>query len=196
MLMGGYDITVPGYWRTSRKGRAILKGELVMAEFVEGIFLAPEGGAQMKGVQAATALEGCGLEGDRYCAGTGHWSRFGRVCEVTFIAAEDLHNIERETGVSVKNGEHRRNVVTRGISLKTLRRGERFRVGEVAFEYRGPRSVCRYIERLTEPGMTQALKGRGGICASVIENGTLRVGDKIEALQRTEERPQRQRDER
>jgi MOSC domain-containing protein YiiM len=194
--MGSYDITVPGYWRTSRKGRAILKGELVMAEFVEGIFLAPEGGAQMKGVQAATALEGCGLEGDRYCAGTGHWSRFGRVCEVTFIAAEDLHNIERETGVSVKNGEHRRNVVTRGISLKTLRRGERFRVGEVAFEYRGPRSVCRYIERLTEPGMTQALKGRGGICASVIENGTLRVGDKIEALQRTEERPQRQRDER
>jgi MOSC domain-containing protein YiiM len=196
LLMGSYDITVPGYWRTSRKGRAILKGELVMAEFVEGIFLAPEGGAQMKGVQAATALEGCGLEGDRYCAGTGHWSRFGRVCEVTFIAAEDLHNIERETGVSVKNGEHRRNVVTRGISLKTLRRGERFRVGEVAFEYRGPRSVCRYIERLTEPGMTQALKGRGGICASVIENGTLRVGDKIEALQRTEERPQRQRDER
>jgi MOSC domain-containing protein YiiM len=194
--MGSYDITVPGYWRTSRKGRAILKGELVMAEFVEGIFLAPKGGAQMKGVQAATALEGCGLEGDRYCAGTGHWSRFGRVCEVTFIAAEDLHNIERETGVSVKNGEHRRNVVTRGISLKTLRRGERFRVGEVAFEYRGPRSVCRYIERLTEPGMTQALKGRGGICASVIENGTLRVGDKIEALQRTEERPQRQRDER
>jgi len=194
--MGSYDITVPGYWRTSRKGRAILKGELVMAEFVEGIFLAPEGGAQMKGVQAATALEGCGLEGDRYCAGTGHWSRFGRVCEVTFIAAEDLHNIEREIGVSVKNGEHRRNVVTRGISLKTLRRGERFRVGEVAFEYRGPRSVCRYIERLTEPGMTQALKGRGGICASVIENGTLRVGDKIEALQRTEERPQRQRDER
>ena len=36
------------------------------------------------------------------------------------------------TGVSVKNGEHRRNVVTRGTSLKALRRGERFRVGEVA----------------------------------------------------------------
>jgi MOSC domain-containing protein YiiM len=64
--------------------------------------------------------------------------------------------------------------------LKGLRRGERFRVGEVVCEYRGPRSVCRYIERLTEPGMTQALKGRGGICASVIENGTVRVGDEIE----------------
>ena len=164
-----------------------------MAGLVEGVFLAPEAGAEMKSVQGATALEDCGLEGDRYCAGTGHWSRFGRVCEVTFIAAEDLEDIERETGVGVKNGEHRRNVVTRGISLNTtLRRGERFRVGEVAFEYRGPRSVCRYIERLTEPGMTQALKGRGGICASVIENGTVRVGDEIEVVQPAEDRPQRQ----
>ena len=160
-----------------------------MAIFVEGIFLAPEGGAQMKGVQAATALEGCGLEDDRYCAGTGHWSRFGRVCEVTFIAAEDLDDIQRETSVSVNNGEHRRNVVTRGISLKALRRGQRFGAGEVVFEYRGPRSVCRYIERLTEPGMTQALKGRGGICARVIENGTVRVGDEIEVLQLNGERP-------
>ena len=108
----------------------------MVAEFVEGIFLALEAGVEMKSVQVATALEGCGLEGDRYCAGTGHWSRFGRVCEVTFIAAEDLDDIERETGVGVKNGEHRRNVVTRGISLKALRRGERFRVGEVVFEYR------------------------------------------------------------
>ena len=163
---------------------------------MEGIFIAPEAGAEMKGVEVATALEGCGLEGDRYCAGTGHWSRFGRVCEVTFIAAEDLHDIERETGVSVKNGEHRRNVVTRGISLKALRRGERFRVGEVVFENRGPRSVCRYVEQLTEPGMAWALKGRGGICARVIENGTVRVGDEIEVLQHAEERPKSQRGER
>jgi MOSC domain-containing protein YiiM len=192
LLMGAYDITDPGYWRTSRKARALLKGGLVMAGFVQGIFFALEGGAEMKSVQAATALEGCGLEGDRYCAGTGHWSRFGRVCEVTFIAGEDLDYIERETGVSVRNGEHRRNIVTRRISLKALRRGERFRVGEAMFEYRGPRSVCRYIERLTEPGMTQALKGSGGICARVIENGTVRVGDEIEVLQPTEECPQSQ----
>src|SRR5918997_2734450 len=153
-----------------------------MAGLVEGIFLAPEAGAEMKSVPAAEALVGRGLEGDRYCAGTGHWSRFGRVCEVTFIAAEDLDEIERETGVGVKNGEHRRNVVTRGINLKALRRGQRFRIGEVAFEYRGLRSVCRYIERLTEPGMTQALKGRGGICARVIQNGTVRVDDEIEVV--------------
>jgi MOSC domain-containing protein YiiM len=30
--------------------------------------------------------------------------------------------------------------------------------------------------------MTQALKGRGGVCARVIENGTVRVGDEIDLL--------------
>ena len=149
---------------------------------MEGLFIAQVGGAPMKGIQVTTALDGCGLEGDRYCTATGHWSRLGRVCEVTFIAAEDLDAIERETNVSVKNGEHRRNVVTRGISLKTLRRAERFRVGDAVFEHRGPRSVCQYIERLTESGMTQALKGRGGICARVIRSGAVRVGDDIEML--------------
>ena len=162
---------------------------------VEGIYVARGAGEPMERIGEVAAIEGCGLAGDRYCEGTGHWSRFGRVCQITLIAAEDLDAIAKETGIRVRDGEHRRNVVTRGISLKTLRRGERFRVGKVVFEYRGPRSVCRYIERLTEPGMTQALRGRGGICARVTENGTVRVGDEIEVLQPTEEHPQRQRDE-
>jgi MOSC domain-containing protein YiiM len=40
------------------------------------------------------------------------------------------------------------------------------------------------------------LKGRGGICAGVIETGTVRVGDEIEVLQPTWEREWKQRDER
>ena len=80
-----------------------------MAGFVQGIFFAPEGGAEMQSVQAATALEGRGLEGDRYCAGTGHWSRFGRVCEVTFIAAEEPPQ-HRARGR--RRGEERRAVST------------------------------------------------------------------------------------
>jgi hypothetical protein len=37
--------------------------------------------------------------------------------------------VVRETGVGVNNGEHRRNVLTAGISLNVLRRGQRFRAG-------------------------------------------------------------------
>ena len=135
----------------------------------------------MERVGEVAAIEGCGLASDRYCEGTGHWSRFGRVCQVTLIAAEDLDAIEKETGIRVCHGEHRRNVVLRGVNLGGLRR-RRFRIGGATLEYAGPRSVCRYIERLTEPGMTQALKGRGGVCVRVVESGPVRVHDKVVML--------------
>ena len=152
-----------------------------MPGFVEIIYVARGAGAPVERVEEIAAIEGCGLAGDRYCEGTGHWSRFGRVCQVTMIAAEDLDAIEKETGIRVRGGEHRRNVVLRGVKFGDLRR-RWFRIGGATLEYAGPRSVCRHIERLTEPGMTQALKGRGGVCASVVESGTLRVHDKVDVL--------------
>jgi MOSC domain-containing protein YiiM len=152
-----------------------------MPGFVEGIYVARGAGAPVERVEEVAAIEGCGLAGDRYCEGTGHWSRFGRVCQVTLVAAEDLDAIEKETGIRVRDGEHRRNVVLRGVNLGDLRR-RRFRIGGATLEYVGPRSVCRYIERLTEPGMPLALKGRGGVCASVVESGPVRVHDRVDVL--------------
>jgi len=149
-----------------------------MAGVIEGIYLAREGGAPVERVEEVEALKGCGLKGDRYCSGTGHWSRFDRDCEVTFVEAEDLDRIGLETGLQVKNGEHRRNIVTRGVSLKDLRR-TRFRIGEAVFGHGKPCSVCQHVERLTEPGMARALKGRGGMCARVLEGGRVRSGDVI-----------------
>jgi MOSC domain-containing protein YiiM len=82
----------------------------------------------------------------------------------------------------VAHGEHRRNLVTRGVDLRGLA-GWRFRVGEAVFHYDRPRPPCRYIEGLTQPGMTRALAARrGGICARVVESGLIRVGDTIELI--------------
>ncbi len=152
-----------------------------MVGVIEAIYIAREQGTPVERLVEVEALKGCGLEGDRYCSGTGHWSRFGRDCEVTFVEAEDLDRIQAETGLRLKNGEHRRNVVTRGVSLSDLRR-VRFRVGEAVFGYGKPCSVCRHIERVTETGMTQALKGRGGMCAKVIQGGRIRRGDAVVIL--------------
>lgn len=153
-----------------------------MAGFIEGIYIASQGGARAERVGESEALEGRGLEGDRYSESTGHWSRFGiRACEVTLVEAEDLEAMEGEAGASVMDGEHRRNVVTRGIDLDDLRR-KRFRIGEAIFEYQKPCSICRHVERLTEPGMTEALKGRGGICARVVEGRKIREGDPVTVL--------------
>jgi MOSC domain-containing protein YiiM len=144
---------------------------------VEAIFIVPAGGETMQRVDEVRALANCGLEGDRYCRRTGYWTGVDE-CEATFIQAEHLEEITRTHGVAVNQGEHRRNIVTRGIGLDSLR-GRRFQVGEAVFEYDRPRPPCSYIEGLTEPGMTRALMGRGGICARVVRSGKVQVGDTI-----------------
>jgi MOSC domain-containing protein YiiM len=146
---------------------------------VEGIFVTGEGSAKMEQVEEVTTVEGCGIAGDRYCEGTGFWTRYGDVCQVTLIEAEDLDYIEGELGIRVKDGQHRRNIITRGIRLGDLRR-KRFRVGEALLEFDRSRPPCRHVQDLSEPGMTRALKGRGGICARVIRAGRIRAQDVIE----------------
>lgn len=134
----------------------------------------------MQRVAQVRAVAGEGLAGDRYRVDAGYWSRTGwDVCQVTLIRGEDLEWIERTTGARVLDGQHRRNLVTRGIDLEALD-GKRFRVGEVELAYDRPRPPCRYIAGLTEPGMTEALsEGRGGICATIITSGTIREGDAV-----------------
>jgi hypothetical protein len=148
---------------------------------VEEIYVTDKGSAPMRRVPEVETVAGCGIRGDRYCEGTGYWTAYGDVCEITLISAEDLDHIEGELGISVKNGEHRRNLVVRGLDLSELRR-RRFRVGEAVLEYDRPRPPCRHVQDLSEPGMTRALKGRGGICARVIEAGKIRAGDRVEPL--------------
>src|ERR671917_445410 len=94
-----------------------------MKGVVEGIYVTSQGSAAMERVEEVTTVEGCGIEGDRYCEGTGFWTGYGDVCQVTLIEGEDLD--------------------------------------------------------FSEPGMTRALKGRGGICARVVEAGQIRAQDAI-----------------
>jgi MOSC domain-containing protein YiiM len=150
-----------------------------MEGVVEGIYIAREGSAEMERIEEVRTIEGRGIEGDRYCEGTGFYTPYGDVCEVTLISSEDLDSIESELGISVKNGEHRRNIITRGIRIEDLR-GKRFRIGETILEYDRPRPPCGHVQDLTEQGMRRALRGRGGICARVVEGGMIRARDAIE----------------
>lgn len=152
-----------------------------MAGKVEEIYVTPKGSTEMKRVEEIRALTGCGLEGDRYCEGTGYWTPYGDVCQVTLIEGENLDEIREEAGLKVHGGEHRRNIITRGIELADLR-GERFRLGEAVLAYDRPRPPCKHIQDMTEPGMTRALRRRGGICVRVVEGGKIRASDTIEIL--------------
>ncbi|MGF1639572.1 MAG: MOSC domain-containing protein [Rhodospirillales bacterium] len=144
---------------------------------VEWIFVAAAGGAAMQSVDRVEAIAGRGLKGDRYGerrgSGTG-WDE----CQVTLIEGEHLERIAAESGVRVLNGEHRRNIVSRGIVLERLH-GARFRIGTAVLAYDRPRPPCAYIASITEPLMTRALGARAGICARVLCGGIIRRGDPI-----------------
>ena len=73
-----------------------------MKGVVEGIFVTGEGSAAMERVEEVRTVEGCGIEGDRYCEGTGFWTRYGDVCQVTLIEGEDLDYIQDELGIGVE----------------------------------------------------------------------------------------------
>ncbi len=148
---------------------------------VEEIYVAPEGGAAMVKKEALKAVENSGLEGDRYLKKTGYWSGIDE-CQLTLIEGETLDQVSRETGLQVKRGEHRRNIVTRGIRLYKLQ-GREFSIGEARFVFDRPRPPCAYIQSLTEEGMTKALIGtKGGICARVLKSGDIRTNDTIEVV--------------
>ncbi len=147
---------------------------------VKAIYIVDEGGAPMQKLDQVKALADCGLEGDRYCNRAGYWTGVDE-CQATLIAAEDLEEIAQTTDVRIQKGEHRRNLITRGIRLDGLQ-GKMFQVGEAVFEYDRPRPPCVYIQKITQPGMTQALMGRGGICARVVKSGLIRIGDSIVVL--------------
>jgi MOSC domain-containing protein YiiM len=145
---------------------------------LEQIFVTAAGGEPMRPVDSIDAVAGSGLRGDRYATHRGYYSPFDE-CQVTLIRGEDLDEVARVFGVGVGAGEHRRNLVTRGVNLARLT-GRTFSVGEVVLSYDRPRPPCRYIATITEAGMTRALGARrGGICARVVESGVLRVGDPI-----------------
>jgi MOSC domain-containing protein YiiM len=149
---------------------------------VEALFTAPADGERMQSHDVVDVVDG-GIEGDRYLLGTGHYAPFD-VCEVTFVASEALDEVRREHGIDLTDGRHRRNVVTRGVDLHALLETT-FRVGDAVFRGTRPRPPCAHVERVAgEAGVARALRdGRGGICADVVDPGSVAVGDEVTVVE-------------
>lgn len=125
-------------------------------------------------VEAAEAIPGRGLAGDRYAAGAGTFPSPGDGSALTLVAAEVVESFAPPLTAS----EHRRNLVTRGVDLEALV-GRRFTVGDVLCEGRRPDEPCAHLERLAERPLLRALVHRGGLRADILGAGTIRVGDVV-----------------
>jgi hypothetical protein len=139
---------------------------------VAGILVAPAAEAPLVRVEAAVAVPGKGLDGDRYAGGRGTFSAPGRGYELTLVESEVLDEIE------LPWEDARRNVVTTGIVLNALV-GKGFRVGPVECVGRRLAEPCAHLEKLARPGLLRPLVHRGGLRADILSGGTITVGDEI-----------------
>jgi hypothetical protein len=155
---------------------------------VRAVFIAPESEATPDSVVAAEAVPRRGLRGDRYFDDAGTFTSWDDDEErpagydLTLIEREAVDAIERESGIGLEPGAHRRNVETEGVALNHLV-DEQFYVGDVLC--RGDRlcEPCDHLERLTEGGVREALLHRGGLRADVLEGGTIHAGDAVRRVE-------------
>lgn len=128
--------------------------------------------------QTAQLIEGVGVEGDRYALGTGKYSAFPDIREVTLIEIETLIALKRDHDIDLAPEEHRRNLTTENTPLNHLV-GKRFWVGETLLEGGRLNTPCRYLDLVTGKSVNDILVHRSGLNCYIVKGGQINVGDSI-----------------
>jgi MOSC domain-containing protein YiiM len=131
------------------------------------------------------AIAGQGLDGDR-AARTRSANAAPSRRQVTLIQAEHLPVIARFAGRDeVLASEMRRNLVIAGINLLAARspfkdQTMHLRIGaEVVLKITDVCAPCSRMEEVLGDGGYAAMRGHGGLTATVLVGGMLRVGDAV-----------------
>lgn len=141
---------------------------------VEWIGISPGNRRPIELRSEVTVSVGTGIEGDYHSK-----KKPGGKRQVTLIQAENFPKIAEKTGRdSVSLELFRRNIVVRGIDLVSLI-GHRFRIGEALLEGTGHCTPCSRMDENLGEGGRLAMSGIGGLTATVIESGRIRIGDSI-----------------
>lgn len=149
------------------------------AGVLEQVWTAPAAGEPMRACDGVRALPGRGLDGDRHALGTGTFPSGVPGSGLTLIEAEVCESFQPPLAA----GEHRRNLVTRGIDLNRLV-GREFTVGAV--RCRGMRlcEPCAVVDGYASRPILRALVHRGGLRADILTDGVIRAGDAVRPLDR------------
>ena len=141
---------------------------------VEWIGISPGNRQPIEPRDEVAVATGTGIDGDYHSK-----KKPGGKRQVTLIQAEHFAVIAANTSKdSVSPELFRRNIVVRGIELKSLI-GHRFRIGEALLEGTGPCTPCSRMDENLGTGGRLAMKGLGGLTAMVIEPGRIRIGDAV-----------------
>lgn len=151
---------------------------------LDAIHFAAGASAPMVAMTETMLVAGLGIAEDRYATRTGTYSDRHHIDrQITLIEAETLEALRRDRGIVVEPHEHRRNLTTSGVPMNHLV-DRYFRVGE-AVCYGGRLNVpCKYLEGLLGRPVFRPLINRSGLNGRVIVGGVIRVGDRIEPVER------------
>ena len=140
---------------------------------VEWIGIRPERRAPLAAVNRVRVLKS-GLEGD-------HRNKEGARA-VTLIQHEHLPAIASLSRRQIVDpGLLRRNIVVSGISLSALKH-RKFRLGAAILKGVEACAPCSRMEEALGPGGYNAMRGHGGLCAAVLEEGVVQISDPVRAI--------------
>ena len=142
---------------------------------VEWIGVRPDKKAPLQLVDTVKVLAK-GLQGDHYSGRSGNRS-------VTLIQAEHIKTITSLLHKKrIDPAELRRNIVISGINLLALK-GREFKIGSAVLKMTGLCHPCSRMEENLGDGGYNAVRGHGGINASVISQGIIKLGDNVEVAE-------------
>jgi MOSC domain-containing protein YiiM len=131
----------------------------------------PAGGNRIASVPKIECVAGRGIRGDRFFDFKENYRG-----QITFFAMEEYESLCEALSVRDKSPSvFRRNVITAGMDLNSLI-GEEFEIQGVRFLGQEECKPCYWMDQAFAAGAEELLRGRGGLRASILTNGTLRVG--------------------
>jgi MOSC domain-containing protein YiiM len=117
-----------------------------------------------------------GLEGDRHA---------GRpLRQLSILNVETVAELE-QAGMPVAPGVLGENITVEGVPVMQLDDGARLRIGEAEVEITGDRPACKELLEVHKDAL-KAMVGRTGKMARVVRGGTVRPGDPIELIGRSD----------
>jgi len=129
----------------------------------------PAGTHPIVEVDSLECCAGRGIRGDRFFDYKPDYKG-----QITFFAWEDLLRLWDELGVTRREiAATRRNVLVEGVSLPDLI-GREFELQGIRFRGSEECRPCYWMDTAIAPGAEAWLRGRGGLRARIVSDGTLR----------------------
>ncbi len=132
-------------------------------------------------VDQVNAVEGRGLEGDRYFYKRGTFNKpqlSQDVREISLLSYDTLTECNSRLETTLDFLDLRRNLVIKNFDI-TILEDKIFHIGTAQFKIVRTCPPCHYLSRLLDKDIMTGLKYIGGYRAKIVKSGTLNVGDTV-----------------